>query len=206
MITRQEAAEERRNDIIDAALQVFAQKGFNKATNKEITQAAGVKSTGLIYHYFADKRALFEAVLRERMPGVQVSLQQDDALSQPVPAVLRQVGQALLDTVADPTAASLLRLLLGESTRQPEVAQMFFESGTSRITDFLYTYLEQLMARGTIQTADLGATVRTFLGPFMIYIFLDSLLALPDPKRPDPSDLVETAVATFLTGMGYQEA
>ena len=47
--------ESRRQQIIDGALQVFASKGFEKATNKDIAVASGIGSPGLIYHYFKDK-------------------------------------------------------------------------------------------------------------------------------------------------------
>ena len=42
--------EERRQQIIDGALEVFSEKGFEKATNKDIAEAAGIGSPGLIYH------------------------------------------------------------------------------------------------------------------------------------------------------------
>ena len=41
---------QRRQQIIDGALMVFAEKGFDKATNQEIAEAAGIGSAGLIYH------------------------------------------------------------------------------------------------------------------------------------------------------------
>ena len=55
--------EQRRQQIIDGALQVFASKGFERATNKEIARAAKVRSPGLIYHYFKDKGDLFQQVV-----------------------------------------------------------------------------------------------------------------------------------------------
>ncbi|NIW45213.1 MAG: TetR family transcriptional regulator, partial [Gammaproteobacteria bacterium] len=51
-MTRQQIFETRREEIIDAALRVFSEKGFNAATNKDIAKAAGIRSPGLIYHYF----------------------------------------------------------------------------------------------------------------------------------------------------------
>src|SRR5207244_8202293 len=59
--------EDRREQIIDAAMRVFSQKGFTRATNKDIAREAGI-TPGLIYHYFESKEALLKAILQTRSP------------------------------------------------------------------------------------------------------------------------------------------
>jgi hypothetical protein len=56
--------EDRREQIIDAPLRVFAQKGFARATNSEIAREAGNMTPGLIYYYFKSKEDLLKVVLR----------------------------------------------------------------------------------------------------------------------------------------------
>jgi len=63
--------EDRRQQIISGALTVFSEKGFEKATNKDIAQAAGIRSPGLIYHYFKDKGDLLRQVIEQRSPALQ---------------------------------------------------------------------------------------------------------------------------------------
>src|SRR5260370_17586415 len=60
--------EDRRDQIIDAAMRVFAQKGFIKATNKDIAREAGI-TPGLIYYYFESKEALLKAIIETRSPA-----------------------------------------------------------------------------------------------------------------------------------------
>ncbi len=55
--------EDRREQIIDAAMKVFSQKGFLRATNKDIAREAGI-TPGLIYYYFENKEALLTAANR----------------------------------------------------------------------------------------------------------------------------------------------
>ena len=62
----------RKQQILDAALEVFAQKGYIRATNSDIARAAGIRSPGLIYHYFRDKRDLLDQVMQLRMPVLQL--------------------------------------------------------------------------------------------------------------------------------------
>src|SRR5690348_1956451 len=52
----------RRNQILDAATQVFSEKGFHGATIREVAQAAGI-ADGTIYNYFANKHALLLSIL-----------------------------------------------------------------------------------------------------------------------------------------------
>ena len=62
--------EKKRQQIMEAALIVFAEKGYEKATNKDIAEAAGVGSPGLIYHYFEDKGDLLREAVMVRVAGV----------------------------------------------------------------------------------------------------------------------------------------
>ena len=62
----------RRAQIVDAALHVMAERGFRGASIKRIAEHAGLKSPALIYWYFKDKQALFEAMLEEMAPFLGV--------------------------------------------------------------------------------------------------------------------------------------
>ena len=66
MANEQNEPNDRRQQILEAALKVFSTKGYHKATNKDIAEAAGGISPGLIYWYFKDKQDVFLSLLRER--------------------------------------------------------------------------------------------------------------------------------------------
>jgi TetR/AcrR family transcriptional regulator, cholesterol catabolism regulator len=68
-LPRRQRAEARRVQLIDTALEVFAAKGFDAATVKDLSEAAGV-AEGLLYHYFRSKEDLLRAAL-ERLWGAQ---------------------------------------------------------------------------------------------------------------------------------------
>src|SRR5919202_1802071 len=89
--------EERRRQIISVAARVFAHKGYTDATTKDIAAEAGVTHAAL-YHYFRDKRALFEAVLATYNPlaGVVAVVQTAGAEEEPR-AVLTRLTLAMTD-------------------------------------------------------------------------------------------------------------
>jgi len=202
MTTRKQASIERRNQIIDAALDVFSTKGFQATTNRDIAAAAGINSPGLIYHYFDSQDDLFRAVLEERMPLLQLTQDEvSELMAQPPRVVLALLAQTFLETMSEPKSVALIRLIMGEALRQPYVANLVYHSGSVHLLGFVYRYLEELMARGEIRAVDPGAAARCFLGPLFVYMFTTLILELPDPQTPDAQTLIETIVETFLHGV-----
>src|SRR5215210_9006680 len=117
--------ENRRQQIIDGALEVFSTQGFETATNKDIARAAGIGSPGLIYHYFKDKADLFRQVLEERAPVLQLIERSDDLMDLPPREALTLFGNRVLDTVEKRAAFAMMKLVLQEAIRRPAAAEMF---------------------------------------------------------------------------------
>lgn len=193
--------DERRQQILSGALQAFSEKGYLGTSNKDIAQAAGINSAALIYHYFENKEALFQAVIEENLPPVHLADQMPFFKAQPVYEALLYIGTAVVEAMTQPQTLTLLRLLLAEALREPEVAHAIYQGGPAHILAFLYDYFSHLMQTGVLKEADLGATVRTFIGPFIAYVISSKLLNFPDEKTPDATVMVETAVNIFLAGM-----
>jgi AcrR family transcriptional regulator len=99
MSARQEQAQRRREQLLDAALTVFARKGVEGASVKDITAAAGV-TPGLLYHYFDSKEDLAAAVLEERGFSAQLRALLMEHADQPATEVLPQLIRAFDETLA----------------------------------------------------------------------------------------------------------
>lgn len=194
--------EDRRQQIIDGALQVFSHKGFEKATNKDIAEAAGIGSPGLIYHYFKDKGDLFRQVVEQRMPLLQlISHNDEDIMSKPPREVLMVFGKAFLRMAENPTSIALFKLILGEAIRQPIVAELVDRVGPSRSIGFLTRYLEKQMAAGVLKPMNSGAAARCFMGSLVAYLMTREVFLQPDAQQISPDTMVATAVEIFLRGM-----
>jgi TetR/AcrR family transcriptional regulator, mexJK operon transcriptional repressor len=194
--------QQRRQQIIDGALQVFASKGFEKATNKDIAQAAKIGSPGLIYHYFKDKRDLFQQVLEQRIPIVQLLAQRGEEMMTKAPQeALTLFADAFLKCLENPTSVALSKLVMSEAFREPMVAEMFNKVGPGREFAFLIRYLEQQMSAGVLKPIDPGAAARCFIGPLIAYIFTQEIFLQPDTRRLSAETMVKTTVEVFLRGM-----
>lgn len=194
--------ERRRQQIIDGALEVFASFGFEKATNKDIAQAANIGSPGLIYHYFKDKSDLFQQVLEQRIPLLQLLANSgDEILTKPPQEVLTIFASAFLKTLENPTAVAMFKLVMSEAFRQPKVAEAINNAGPSREMAFLSRYLAKQMSAGVLKPMDPAAAAHCFLGSLLMYIFTREIFPQPDSQQLDAETMVKTTVEVFLQGM-----
>lgn len=194
--------EERRQQIIDGALHVFASKGFEKATNKDIAVASGIGSPGLIYHYFKDKSDLFQQVVEQRLPLLQLlTHSEDEMMGKPPRDVLAVFARSFLRAAENPTSIALLKLLLGEAFRRPMVAEVLNKIGPSRSISFLTRYLAGQMALGVLKPMDPRAAARCFIGPMIAYLITREVFLQPDAQELSADTMATTAVEIFLQGM-----
>lgn len=192
---------QRRQQIIEGALSVFASKGFEKATNKDIARAAGIGSPGLIYHYFADKADLFRQVVEQSAPAIQLVTQPEQMMDLPPREALSLFGNKFLQIVENPTALAVLKVMLGEATRSSAVAGMINSIGPGRVFPILTRYLNQQMEAGMLRRMDAGAATRCFVGPLIAYIITREIFPQTDAESLNPDVMIETVVDIFLTGM-----
>jgi TetR/AcrR family fatty acid metabolism transcriptional regulator len=112
------AQEEKRRLIRDAAVRVFARKGFHTCRVGDIAEEAGV-AHGLLYHYFASKDELLEIVFRETWDELLGAIRAVEESGEPAREQLRQVAAIMLRSWRrDP---DLIRVLVREIGRSPEL-------------------------------------------------------------------------------------
>jgi len=153
---RRHQAEQRRLQLIDTALAVFAEKGVDGATVKDLSQAAGV-AQGLLYHYFRSKDELLEAALERHyfLP----ELRRITALDRDRPA-----AEVLLEVVTRLAAMFrqhhlFMRVVLRESLSNPLVVERL-ERGRREAVRVLGDYLDSRVAAGELRPHDTETTAR----------------------------------------------
>jgi AcrR family transcriptional regulator len=147
---RSRQAERRRAELIDAALRLFAERGFRGTTIADIAEATGT-AHGLVYHYFRSKDELLEAILERYtfLPRLRALL----AVSPDRPAaeVLGEIAVGFSTLLDD--RPELLRLVVAESQTNPIVA-----AALARVTEeglvVLSEYLTARIAAGELRVHD----------------------------------------------------
>ena len=133
------SAEEKRRLILDAAVRVFARKGFHTCRVGDISDEAGV-AHGLLYHYFSSKDELLETVFRETWSDLLAAIREVEASEAPAREQLRQVAAIMLR--AWRRQPDLVRVLVRDVARSPALL------GRVDALDYALTEIAQIVERG----------------------------------------------------------
>ncbi|HEY6963245.1 MAG TPA: TetR/AcrR family transcriptional regulator [Gaiellaceae bacterium] len=160
------AADAKREQILQAAVRVFAAQGYDAARVGDIAKEAGV-AYGLVYHYFGSKDAVLEAVFREQwgrlLAAVALAEQTGETAAEQLELVVKIVLRAWRD---DP---DLVRLLVREITRNPHIQDELDEIGQA------FASLQRIVVRGQ-QEGTFRANVDPQMAAWMLYGALEEVL------------------------------
>lgn len=198
---KQSDKELRREQIIAGALRAFSKHGFENATNKHIAHEAGIRSPGLIYHYFRDKRDLLDQVMQTKVPVLKLLVSGEGLMSMPPREVLTSFGRAFLQVLEEGEESGFLRVMFGEAARNPEFGALYGSLGPQKAFAFLSSYLLSHMESGALRKMDPSAAARCFLGPLMAYVLTRVIFGLPDSRELDRETMVLSTVEVFLRGL-----
>ncbi|HEV8687269.1 MAG TPA: TetR family transcriptional regulator [Gaiellaceae bacterium] len=130
---------DKRRVLLDAAVRVFARKGYHEARVGDIAEEAGV-AHGLLYHYFASKEEVLETIFRDTWSELLAAVREVEESGAPAREQLRQVAAILLR--AWRRDADLVRVLVREVTRSAEVGKRVAEIGDA------FAAIERIVRRG----------------------------------------------------------
>jgi TetR/AcrR family transcriptional regulator len=191
----------RRAQIVDAALHVMAEHGFRGASIKRIAQHAGLKSPALIYWYFKDKEALFEAMLEEMAPLLGVVANAEQLLDEPPQIVLPRLVNGFIKTVQQPVIGRFVRVLLSEAARHPSVAAFFAQRGPLVVLNFLERYLARQIELGRLRAHDPRAGARAFMGMLVVYVLGREVFPAIGAGFPSAEAYATEVTGIFLRGL-----
>jgi AcrR family transcriptional regulator len=188
------ALQSKRQQILDGAIRSFLQHGYEGTGMNQVADASGVtKQT--IYSHFGDKEGLFTAIIEEltEFHGQEqpCGINQESTPEE----VLRSLGQRFLRRQKDPRYLALLRVMIGESERFPELARLFSRKVIARGLDAFKTYIDQHPELG-IDDPDL--TARVFVGSLVNFIITQELLYYKEIAPNEMEALVEYLIKLIL--------
>ncbi|MBM4120255.1 MAG: TetR/AcrR family transcriptional regulator [Nitrospira sp.] len=193
---RKASGQERQAGIIAAAAALFARRGFTGATTKAIARTAGC-SEALVFKYFPTKRALYAAILAEKVPlGEMMVAVEDAAKKKDDRLVFTTLARHRIRRNADPT---LLRLLLFSALEGHELSKMFFKNQHRVFYDYLAAYIEQRTRDGAFRRVDPLLGARSFMGLIAHHRLLHELFGVALHRSQE--ECIESYVSLFLNGI-----
>lgn len=185
------------------AEQVFLARGFAATTMQAVAAEAGA-SKETLYRHFRSKEELFAEVVSNRAQQMRAKLDADFDRPHAMPDVLRDLGIRLLTQMSQPDMMCLLRMVIAEVPRDPEIGRIFFQHGPERTRVRLTEYLAAARQRGEFRGEDGELAATLFLSAVMGSQHLLRLTVFePEPLGAEEiSRRVDEVVAMFLTYYG----
>jgi AcrR family transcriptional regulator len=199
MARTEKVVEDRRAQILEAALKVFAQKGFDRATNADIAKEAGI-TAGLIYHYFKSKQAVLEAAISAASPLKVIRSAAPEMQDKPPRVMLRELMLQLLEVIESERFVSLLKIMLPEAIHGTAPAGVLLSS-MKEATAFLERYLRRWMKKGEVSIADPGLASHLLLGGLMDMVLRRKVVRDPGVTRYTQAQIVDSLVSLALRGL-----
>jgi AcrR family transcriptional regulator len=178
---RKVEAEERRAAILDAALSVFAEHGFEAARLDEVAARAGV-AKGTLYLYFQHKQALFEELVRSAVAPLIDRLGRvaaDPAV--PAGAVLETFFAVFEKEVLGTRRKLLLRLIIAEGPRFPAIAEFYHREVVTRGLALIRGVAARAARSGEFATDGAARFPQLVVAPLIVSVIWDGMFAKIDP-------------------------
>lgn len=162
----------KREQILKGATRVFLQHGYAGTSMDRVAAEAGV-SKQTIYSHFQDKEGLFTALI-ERVTTRQLQVEFGSEPFHGEPAILlRRIAQGFLSKQGDQEYISLLRVVIAESARFPELAQLYTRTVIHPVCHRLSLYFE---SHPELNVPDPEAISQIFLGSLSAFILSQEVL------------------------------
>ena len=200
---KQPSRRDRRDDILQASLDLFATKGFHGTSMRDIARSAGI-TEGLIYHYFASKRDLFRAIIEEHsfLPLLRTLPELAGQLD--LRALLIVLARGFFDVMRRNT--NLTRLLLQEVQVFPEEKEAFFADAVGESISELAAVLEDRMSPSVRDRIDGEVAARLFFNSLLAFFVEQEILGGKHFLPAEESTYVDHLVDMFVKTLSDDDA
>jgi AcrR family transcriptional regulator len=205
--TKNEPRFERRKDarpgeILDAALDLFVEKGFAATRLEDVAQRAGV-SKGTVYLYFDSKEDLFKAVIRSGMVrAIEEAERRVAAFPGSAADLLRELYTAWWQNIGGTKLAGIPKLMISEAQNFPELARFYYEEVIQRGSQLFARTIERGIERGEFRRVNVDHTVRAIVAPLIMRAILEhSFLPCAGPEDFDVPAYFEHTLGLVLDGL-----
>jgi TetR/AcrR family transcriptional regulator, mexJK operon transcriptional repressor len=192
--------------ILDAAADIFFDRGYGETSIEAIASRAGIGKLTL-YRRFPGKAALFNAVVM-RLFDQWIAALANVGDSDGAPGdVLTELGRQMLSIVLSPISIAFHRILFAESSRLPELCAIMYRSRVEAAEggDPIRVILRRLAARGALRGDDIGFLDQQFIQLIIARPLRHALLGAPPMSEAAREEHVRKSVALFLHGAGVPQ-
>lgn len=200
---RERRKEARPGELIQAALELFVEKGFSATRSEEVAARAGV-SKGTLFLYFPSKEDLFREVIRTRLADHFLAMGQEfEDYQGPTEALLRSGLQTWWERIGNTPAGGLTKLVLSESHNFPEIAAYYQTSVVQPGRELLGRILQRGIDRGEFRRVEVPQAVMSIVSAMVfVMTWRHSIVpCTPQDASFDPLAFLLSHVDLLLHGL-----
>jgi len=194
-------AEARPDEVLDAALKLFIERGFAATRVEDIAGEAGL-SKGAVYLYFPSKEAILEGLVKRAVLPVANSalgvLQ--NYVGDPRPVIATAL-KLVAGRLSDDKLIAIPRLLIREMINFPELAQMYREQVIDRVVPAIEALVRNGMRDGYFRELDPELTLRSIVGPIIAHVLIAELFGMKPKGGLEIDRLVDNHLAILFDGL-----
>jgi len=159
--------EARPEEILDAALKLFTEKGFSSTRMVDVAKAAGI-SKGTLYLYFDSKESIFRDVVQQRItPQIDRFARIVDEFEGPNAELLRNMINGWWMGIACTSLSAIPKIMVSESGNFPELAEYFTRTVVTRSRDLFSKVISRGMISGEFELYEAETVARLVIAPLV---------------------------------------
>ena len=195
------AGQDRREQILGVAMELFAHQGFRGTTTRQIAQASGVNEA-IIFRHFPRKQDLYWAVIEQkcRDAGERKELLRK-RLNEPKPdrAVFAEIAEDIL--IRQRSDPSRSRLMLFAALENHQLSERFFQTYVAKYYEVLAEYIAQRVREGAFRPVGPLLAARGFLGMVVYHFWIQEIFGGKRHQKFDPTEVCEALADIWLRGV-----
>lgn len=199
--TRRRRKEARPREILRAALETFADKGFAATRLDDVAQRAGV-GKGTLYLYFSSKEELLKAVVREALiPNIARAERLAATHEGSSADLLRLIFALAARRVSRSRLSAIPKLVLAEASNFPDIAKFYFDEVIRRGFALLGGIVDRGIERGEFRPVDVDNTARQLIASLLFLVLWRHSFAKVAPVPLEPVAYCRDHIDLILHGL-----
>ncbi len=199
----QRRKQDRPQEITDAALAAFAEKGYAATRVDDVAKRAGI-SKGLLYLYFKTKEELFKAVVRSFVvPRIDALTQIIESSELSSEEFLRGPFLDFVKTLPGSPISVVIRLMIAEGPKHPDLVQFYWDNVVSRGLGAISELLQRGVQTGEFRKSAVSEQPHLFIMPVVFSVVFKLLF---EKQSMDTNRLIETQIDLLITHLKSAES
>ena len=199
-------AEARPDEVLDAALDLFIEKGFASTRVEDIAKRAGL-SKGAVYLYFPSKEKILEGLVRraiipiaDHVIGFAQSYEGDPR------TIITMVLKMLAVRLSDPRLLAIPKVIIRELMGFPELAEMYRREVLDKVIPVVIALIRRGIDEGYLRPVDPELTVRSIVGPVMLHLAMNEIFGLQPKDGLAIDRLIDNHLTILFDGLSAPES